>query len=419
MASMMETDIVVATTNGAAVPSPVATPPSQVSRANDRLADALKLEHQLIKVPFEYLKKAMRVSTRLVEKEVNAVVAGVADAIEKDMSKEEAVQRLTSLVSRLQGLKRKLDEGNKGEQVQVQRCRARMDHLSMLQGENAKENEATWNNTRVQRILVDYMLRSSYYDTALELAEMKGIQELVDIDIFLEARKVIEALRNRDCSEALAWCSENKTRLKKSKSKFEFKLRLQEFIELVRAERMMDAIMYARKHLAAWGSTNMKELQQAMATLAFKSNTDCAGYKILFDPQQWDNLTQEFKQEFYKLYGMTHEPLLNIHLQAGLSALKTPFCYEEGCTKEDPLSQDIIRKLAEPLPFAKHIHSKLVCYITKEPMNDDNPPLVLPNGYVYSSKAMEQMAMRNQGKITCPRTGVVCNFQDLSKAYIS
>ena len=43
---------------------------------------------------------------------------------------------------------------------------------------------------------------------------------------------------------------------------------------------MMDAIMYARKHLAAWGSTNMKELQQAMATLAFKSNTDCAGYKV-------------------------------------------------------------------------------------------------------------------------------------------
>lgn len=62
------------------------------------------------------------------------------------------------------------------------------------------------------------------------------------------------------------------------------------------------------------------------------------------------------------------------------------FCYEEGCTKEDPLSQEIIRNLAEPLPFAKHIHSKLVCFITKELMNEDNPPLVLPNGYVYSSK---------------------------------
>lgn len=34
-------------------------------------------------------------------------------------------------------------------------------------------------------------------------------------------------------------------------------------------------------------------------------------------------------------------------------------------------------------------------------------------------QAMEQMAMKNQGRITCPRTGAVCNFQDLSKAYIS
>lgn len=95
------------------------------------------------------------------------------------------------------------------------------------------------------------------------------------------------------------------------------------------------------------------------------------------------------------------------------------FCYEEGCTKEDPLSQETIRKLADPLPFAKHIHSKLVCYITKEPMNENNPPLVLPNGYVYSTKAMVQMAMENQGKITCPRTSVVCNFSELAKAYIS
>lgn len=61
-----------------------------------------------LQVPFEHLKKAMRVNSRLVEKEVNAVYAGVADAIDKDMSKEEAVQRLTTLVSRLQGLKRKV-----------------------------------------------------------------------------------------------------------------------------------------------------------------------------------------------------------------------------------------------------------------------------------------------------------------------
>lgn len=72
--------------------------------------------------------------------------------------------------------------------------------------------------------------------------------------------------------------------------------------------------------------------------------------------------------------------------QIPLTSIPSRFCYEEGCTKEDPLSQENIRKLAEPLPFAKHIHSKLVCYISKELMNEDNPPLVLPNGYVYSTR---------------------------------
>ncbi|KAA3481696.1 macrophage erythroblast attacher-like [Gossypium australe] len=167
--------------------------------------------------------------------------------------------------------------------------------------------------------------------------------------------------------------------------------------------------------------------------------------EVLFEPKQWDFLVDQFKQEFYKLHGMTLEPLLNIYLQAGLSALKTPYPYSSyhyvtaylfihiylpfrdfsdvskayDCTKEDPLSQENFRKLAMPLPYSKQHHSKLVCYITKELMDTENPPQVLPNGYVYSTKALKEMAEKNNGKITCPRTGLVCNYSDLVKAYIS
>jgi macrophage erythroblast attacher len=46
-------------------------------------------------------------------------------------------------------------------------------------------------------------------------------------------------------------------------------------------------------------------------------------------------LVDLFKDEFCKLYGMTTDSLLNIHLQAGLSALKTPYplrnCWEIAC----------------------------------------------------------------------------------------
>ncbi|KAL0317216.1 UNVERIFIED_CONTAM: protein MAEA [Sesamum angustifolium] len=390
MSSPMETDTPLP--NGNSTAATAITPPSKLGK----LADCLKLEHQFLRVPFEHYKKTIRANHRAVEKEVSAVISGVSDAADSDLSRDDAVSQLNSLVSRLQGLKRKVSllfifvynlvwpdfpflprntfgRGSRTEHLQAQKCRARLDHLDSAEVDNLSE----WNSVRLKRILVDYMLRMSYYDTALKLAQSSNIQDLVDVDVFHEAKKVIDALQKKEVGPALTWCADNKSKLKKSKSKFEFQLRLQEFIELVRAENNMQAISYARKYLAPWGATHMKELQRVMATLAFRSNTECATYKVLFEAKQWDYLVDQFKQEFCRLYGMTLEPLLNIYLQAGLSALKTPFCYEDDCTKEDPLSQEGFRKLAQPLPYSKQHHSKLVCYISKELMDTENPPLVL------------------------------------------
>lgn len=402
-----------AATFATAAITPVVSPaPTSLGHA----VESLKLEHQFLRVPLEHLKKTIRANQRYAEKEVSAVLSGVAEVADReDISREEAVSHLSSLVSRLQGLKRKLEDGSASEDLQAQRCRARLEHLEGLDADSMAE----WSNTRLKRILVDYMLRMSYYDSARMLVESSNIQDLVDIDVFIEAKRVIVSLQNKEVGPALAWCVENKSRLKKFKSRFEFLLRHQEFIELVRLNESLKAIAYARKFLAPWAATHMKELQRAMATLAFRSTTECATYSVLFEAKQWDSLVEQFKQEFYKLFGMTSEPLLNIYLQAGLSALKTPLCYEESCPKEDPLSQENFRKLAEPLPFSKQHHSKLVCYITREVMDSENPPLVLPNGYVYSKKALEEMAKKNNGSITCPRTGYVCNLNDLVKAYIS
>ncbi|KAK9024833.1 hypothetical protein V6N11_064739 [Hibiscus sabdariffa] len=377
--------------------STTVAPITELSSKLSHLTESLKLEHQFLRVPFEHFKKTIRANHRTVEKEVSSVISGIADVADSDgISKDDAILSLTSLVSRLQGIKRKLEEGSRTENLQAQRCRARLDHLESVDAENLSE----WSNVRLKRILVDYMSRMSYYDTAMKLAESSNIQELVDIDVFQEAKKAIDGLRNQEVGPALAWCADNKSRLKKSKSKFEFQLRLQEFVELVRAENYMCAIFYARKYLSPWGATHLKELQRVMATLAVRSDTDCAKYKVLFEPKQWDFLVDQFKQEFCRLYGMTVEPLLNIYLQAGLSALKTPYCYEDDCTKEDPLSQDSFRKLAMPLPYSKQHHSKLVCYITKELMDTENPPQVLPNGYVYSTKALKEMAEKNNGSFS-------------------
>lgn len=55
----------------------------------------------------------------------------------------------------------------------------------------------------------------------------RSMQELVDAHIFVEAQRVVDALKQRDCAPALAWCSQHAAKLKKIRSRLEFKLRLQ------------------------------------------------------------------------------------------------------------------------------------------------------------------------------------------------
>jgi len=120
---------------------------------------------------------------------------------------------------------------------------------------------------------------------------------LVDIELFMDIRRIEEALTQRSCTEALAWCSENKVALRKMKvsplsvnqrilsidanqSALEFELRLQEYIELSRARKAQEAIAYSKRYLVPWQETHMGQIWAASALLAFPPNTTCAPYKV-------------------------------------------------------------------------------------------------------------------------------------------
>lgn len=45
----------------------------------------------------------------------------------------------------------------------------------------------------------------------------------------------------------------------------------------------------------------------------------------LFSPSRWDDLISMFRQENFSLYQLSSQSVLSVTLQAGLSALKTPY----------------------------------------------------------------------------------------------
>ncbi len=47
--------------------------------------------------------------------------------------------------------------------------------------------------------------------------------------------------------------------------------------------------------------------------------------QVLLEPSRWQDLVQQFRQENFKLYQLNQHSVFSVSLQAGLSALKTPY----------------------------------------------------------------------------------------------
>eukprot|EP00124_Ichthyophonus_hoferi_P001593 Ihof_evm5s87 gene=Ihof_evmTU5s87 len=348
----------------------------------------LAMEHPLIKVPIESLNKAFRVTQRNLEKESTIILSQLDDLTQKankpEANSEEATERaLEHIVERLRVLKRKVEDNLDEEENQIVHCKLRLDNINVPE----KEQMASWSNIRKDRVIVDHLLRNGHYYSAQAITDHAHLHDLVDTNIFLERRKMEDALDRHECGEALAWCFENRSRLKKMKSTLETNLRMQELIEMVRDGRRIEAISHARRYLATNASNNLEGIFTAMGTLAFTPDTNCPKYKALFASERWASLKAQYRHDHYALYSLPTQSLLTITLQAGLSAFKTRACYqEEGRHQECPVCSWPMNQLAEGLPFYHRIHSTIVCHLTGEVIVDPNAPMALPNGYVYGMK---------------------------------
>ena len=122
------------------------------------------------------------------------------------------------MINRMQGLKRKMEALHEEEKVLHQQSKRRIQHLQDLYEipglTDVKYEE--WSKVRLNRLLVDYLLRSGYTESARALAEEKGIEDLVDLDCFTQCHRIAESLRKGNTKEGLAWCAEMKPLMRKT-----------------------------------------------------------------------------------------------------------------------------------------------------------------------------------------------------------
>ncbi|KAJ5293347.1 uncharacterized protein N7443_009300 [Penicillium atrosanguineum] len=375
----------------------------------------LILDQPLLRLPHELARRNFKTVQRSVEREKEYVIPALKEAANASLSNthspDQTLAALDAMISRMQGLKRKMQSLQEEEKKIQTHSRKRIQHLETLHKipSLADVKYDQWSRVRLDRLLVDHMLRSGYSDSAKQLAKDREIEDLVDLGVFTQCQR---------------WCGENKAALKKSQHNLEFELRLQQYIEMVRTKdinKKVEAITHARKYLTLNAESQKDEVNQVAGLLVFTQDSRSEKYKILFSPDRWKYLSDLFVQTHHELLSLPSQPLLHIALSAGLSALKTPLCHsaytssssnsQSTSTSVCPICSTELNELARKMPYAHHSKS----YV-------EGDAIVLPNGRVYGKSRLLEISKNvgsvETGHVKDPTTGEVFNENEMKKVYI-
>ncbi|EEY57281.1 uncharacterized protein PITG_11118 [Phytophthora infestans T30-4] len=433
----------------------------------------MELSYPLVRVPFEGASKSFRLYHKQLTRELAQAAAQIEALDDGDgqqpghrMDVEMAIKKLAELTEKLRDLKKSAKNHVLEQQTDLQSCITRAQYAESLkkakiEGDPSLSSHQTGSIN--DRLIADFLLGQGYLESAKIIEDTKDVGHLVDHELHGECQAVLKDLQAHHTDKALTWCSQNGSRLRRLQSPLEFHLRLQDFIEFVRAHKPLEAVQHARTFLTPLAMQPDKqslrdaaigEVQIAMATLAFKSPEECGieTYEKIFAVDRWLTLEKMFRKAFNDVYGMHDPPSLCIALHAGLSTLNTRACHltrdanlkarlahseaqgkrqrREGDDKRKytraevavpicPACSEAGSQLCAGLPFAYHPHSRLVCRVTQSVMDEHNPPLVLPNGRVYSKQGIELLTQRSSdGTIKCVDTQDVFSSTDVKPVYI-
>ncbi|KAK9456568.1 CTLH/CRA C-terminal to lish motif domain-containing protein [Dipodascopsis uninucleata] len=372
------------------------------------------LEQALLKLPHFLMRQNFKTSQKYLERESSYLNSAATDALNKCLNGsatlDDSIKQVDLMISRMENLKRKLENLNEDEEVLMTKSKARIGYLQDLYSINSTDDKEyeKWSRIRLHRLLVDHLLRQGYSESALALIDTNdNIKDLVDVNVLLQCKNIEQSLRKRSTAECLAWCQENKSYLKKANSSLEFDVRLQQYIELIREGKPIEAIKYSAKYLVSNADSQIQSILKASALLVFPpSNADENPYEELYSQERWDKLADTFVATLYSLHGLSKPSLLQICLSAGLSALKTPSC-KEGNHKSIsftstynsslcPICSQELSELSKSLPYAHHVRSSV-----------EIDPVMLPNGTIYGAQSLLEFCAKAgvpAGKMRDPAT---------------
>lgn len=143
------------------------------------LDDLKAIEHSTLKVPYETLNKQYRNVQKNIDRDCSSLSQTVL-SVEKlvksnEYNKSELINSFVAVAEKLRSLKKRSIEMRNEEKDLLKLIKRRIEHLKDHEVPNAVVNR-NFRRQRFDRMLIDYFLRSGFFQTAQLLATKSNIQ---------------------------------------------------------------------------------------------------------------------------------------------------------------------------------------------------------------------------------------------------
>eukprot|EP00924_Labyrinthula_sp_SR-Ha-C_P006318 maker-scaffold_31-snap-gene-3.73-mRNA-1 protein AED:0.01 eAED:0.02 QI:30/0.66/0.7/1/0.88/0.8/10/83/367 len=343
--------------------------------------------------------------TKLMNKVIEnteKLFVGVSDRLETKFKNQEDIKWET-IVANLEKLQKFMRRSNS---VLISKAKP------IEFGRNTIKNEIK-NLTRFA--IMDYLTRNSL-STVCEMLMNEIAWNIPDsktsLTCFATFRESKAALMSLELKPLIKWCESRISVSPQVIQPLAFGLHSSQFLVFLRDDPIK-AIEYARRNLSCFISGNFEKLKNLSFVLAKKNNK---GTKRSGDEN--NELVETFEKVHREYFNLPKTSMFSVLLQVGLTALKSKKCGSPTTDSKNCLAcRPLFKQVTKDLPVAHETQTHLICRLTGEPMDENNPPLALPNGQIFSERGVRTLELPNR-KIKCPVTNKEYRVNELRYVYI-
>ena len=141
----------------------------------------------------------------------------------------------------------------------------------------------------MHRLVMDYLVIEGHKEAAETFSAESGTAVSLDLETISDRRAIRTAVETGKVSEAIAHADRLSPELLRDNPDLSFKVHQQQLVELIRGNRVEEAILYAQRelsHRAVASTAMLAELERTMMLLVYENSAECPEADLLSQRQR-------------------------------------------------------------------------------------------------------------------------------------